>query len=47
MEEPEFDEEFAPAGDPFAFNLHNVLWLTGAAVVTAAIVALKVMGMIR
>jgi hypothetical protein len=47
MQEPEIDEEFASLGNPFAFNLHNILWLTGAAVVTAAIVALKVMGMIR
>lgn len=47
MEEPESDETLAPIASPFSFNLHNAIWLTGAAVVTLALVALRIMGLIR
>ena len=47
MKEPESDETFAPFVSPFSFNLYNLIWLTGAAVVTLALVALKIMGVIR
>lgn len=47
MEDPEPDETLAPLANPFSFNLQNVIWLAGAAVVTLALVALKIMGAIR
>ena len=47
VNEPETDEEFAQFASPFSFSLYNLIWLTAAAVVTLALVALKVMGVIR
>jgi hypothetical protein len=47
VENPESDETLSPLASPFSFNLQNVIWLAGAAAVTLALIALKVMGAIR
>jgi hypothetical protein len=33
VEDPELEDALARLGDPFAFSLHNFVWLGGAAVV--------------
>ena len=47
MEEPESDDALDHLGDPFAFNVHNVILLGGAAVVMLTLVVLNVLGVIN
>ena len=44
MDDPDVHDDLARIGNPFAFNLWNVMWLCGTAVVVLALFVLRMMG---
>jgi hypothetical protein len=47
VEEPESEDTLTPLDDPFAFSLHNIIWLGGATVVVLTLVVMTMMGVIH
>jgi hypothetical protein len=47
LKEPQPEDALPHVGDPFGFDIHNLIWLCGTAVVALTLVVLTKMGVIH